>query len=157
MDFTTNFRCVESGKCLNTRSILAGYRVIDSTSNVYYLDCGNGNWLTGGNSWCDPYKTWQMIYKHDPVTGMGFGLGICRPSLLRSSGNDAWLLHFTGVDPTIQNLIVGGETASWTEIIDKYNLETKIWPRSASAAERYVFFVKINEMVNLDEYRCFLR
>ena len=51
---------------------LKGYRVIDSASSYLYLDCGLGNFVTGGNSWCDPYKTWFKIYVHDPILGKPF-------------------------------------------------------------------------------------
>lgn len=31
------------------------------------MDCGYGN-KYGGNSWCDPYKTWWTIYSFEPST-----------------------------------------------------------------------------------------
>ncbi|KAF9241103.1 N-acetylhexosaminidase [Melanogaster broomeanus] len=39
-----------------------GFRVVHAASDYFYLDCGGGGWLGNnplGNSWCDPFKTWQ--------------------------------------------------------------------------------------------------
>ena len=33
-----------------------GHRVIVSSAEAWYLDCGHGSWVDGGRSWCDPYK-----------------------------------------------------------------------------------------------------
>lgn len=45
-----------------------GYRAIDAVYVNSYLDCGTGNWLTGGRSWCDPFKSWNMVYMSEPTT-----------------------------------------------------------------------------------------
>ena len=41
-----------------------GYRVIHAESDYFYLDCGQGEWITQSLdvSWCDPFKTWQKAY-----------------------------------------------------------------------------------------------
>ncbi|KAF8194331.1 N-acetylhexosaminidase [Mycena galopus ATCC 62051] len=39
-----------------------GFRIVHAASNYFYLDCGHGGWVgdfPAGNSWCDPFKTWQ--------------------------------------------------------------------------------------------------
>lgn len=41
-----------------------GYKLVHAASDFFYLDCGGGGWLgefTDGNSWCDPFKTWQKV------------------------------------------------------------------------------------------------
>lgn len=43
------------------RNVLAaGYRMLLSPYTSWYLDCGGGNWITGGTSWCAPFKSWQV-------------------------------------------------------------------------------------------------
>jgi hexosaminidase len=49
-----------------------GLRFIHAASDYFYLDCGGGGWLgnnINGNSWCDPFKTWQKAYSFDPTNG----------------------------------------------------------------------------------------
>mmetsp|Transcript_29940 Transcript_29940/g.26469 ORF Transcript_29940/g.26469 Transcript_29940/m.26469 type:complete len:598 (+) Transcript_29940:76-1869(+) len=87
-----------------------GFKVIDSTYTSYYLDCGFGNWLTGGNSWCDPYKSWMMIYNHSLTDG---------------------------IPQQYFKDIIGGEVCLWGESVDDYNLQPRLWPRASAAAERW--------------------
>jgi len=86
-----------------------GYKVVASPYQAWYLDCGTGSWITGGKSWCDPYKTWTDVYSYDPTAGL---------SAAQAS------------------LVIGGEVALWSETIDRSNVDTKAWPRTAAAAER---------------------
>jgi hexosaminidase len=42
----------------------AGFRLVHAPSDYFYLDCGAGGWVgnnPNGNSWCDPFKTWQQV------------------------------------------------------------------------------------------------
>ncbi|KAF2641459.1 putative beta-N-acetylhexosaminidase naga [Massarina eburnea CBS 473.64] len=120
----------------NINSITAkGFRVIVSSSDFMYLDCGYGgwvgndarynvmvnpvanetnenitdfNWGAGGGSWCSPYKTWQRIYDYD----------------------------FTqGLNETQKKLVVGSIAPLWSEQVDDVVLSGKIWPRAAALAE----------------------
>jgi len=90
--------------------ITAGYRAILSNYQAWYLDCGFGDWLTGGDrSWCDPQKGWKTMYENEPIPdGEGF-------------------------DP---NLVLGGESCIWGESNDDISIDFKVWPRTAAVGER---------------------
>lgn len=60
----------------------------------------------GGKDWCDPYKTWVRIYTFEPSTYL----------------NDSRVL--------------GGEVCAWGEMFNNENLESRIWPRAASLADK---------------------
>lgn len=110
-----------------------GYRVIVSSSDFMYLDCGYGgwvgndprynvmvnpnandtsifnfNWGGGGGSWCAPYKTWQRIYDYDFTFNM----------------TDAQ-----------KALIQGAIAPLWSEQVDDAVVSQKMWPRAAALAE----------------------
>ncbi|KAI9442927.1 N-acetylhexosaminidase [Lactarius indigo] len=88
-----------------------GFRFIHAASNSFYLDCGAGEWLgndPGGNSWCEPFKTWQNAYTFDP------------------------LANLTAAQAP---LVLGGEQLLWTEQSGPQNLDTIVWPRAAASAE----------------------
>ncbi|KAF2849366.1 glycoside hydrolase family 20 protein [Plenodomus tracheiphilus IPT5] len=109
-----------------------GYRVIVSSSDFIYLDCGYGGWVGndprynvqinpnatdgspnfnwGGNggSWCAPYKTWQRIYDYD----------------------------FTfNLTDSQKSLIQGAIAPLWSEQVDSLVVSQKTWPRAAALAE----------------------
>lgn len=110
----------------------AGYDVIVSSSDWFYLDCGYGGWVTndprydvmvnpdavdglanfnfGGNggSWCAPYKTWQRIYDYDFTTNL--------------TSTEA--AHVIGVTAPL-----------WSEQVDDTVISGKMWPRAAALAE----------------------
>lgn len=48
------------------RVLQKGHKIVHASGDFLYLDCGQGGWLAapggGGNSWCDPYKTWMKIH-----------------------------------------------------------------------------------------------
>ncbi|KAH8108516.1 N-acetylhexosaminidase [Phellopilus nigrolimitatus] len=88
-----------------------GFRLVHAASDYFYLDCGAGEWIgadVDGNSWCDPFKSWQKSYSFDP---------------------------FANVTADSQALILGGEHALWTEQSGPQNLDPIVWPRAASGAE----------------------
>ncbi|KAJ3098024.1 hypothetical protein HDU97_004357 [Phlyctochytrium planicorne] len=91
-----------------------GYRIVKSDSSAYYLDCGAGDWLeAGGTSWCDPYKSWQKVYKYDILKG---------------------------VPEDLKKNVLGGEVALWAEQTEAHNMDMKLWPRAAAAAESWWSF-----------------
>ena len=43
-----------------------GFKVVHAANEYFYLDCGGGGWVgqnVNGNSWCDPFKTWQKVIR----------------------------------------------------------------------------------------------
>ncbi|ORY00077.1 hypothetical protein K493DRAFT_406015 [Basidiobolus meristosporus CBS 931.73] len=88
----------------------AGNRVISTSYERWYLDCGRGAWISDsqGNSWCDPYKGWQVVYNYDLTANM---------------------------TKEQSKLVLGGEVGLWAEAIDGINLDRVLWPRGAAAAE----------------------
>ncbi|KAJ7258751.1 N-acetylhexosaminidase [Mycena haematopus] len=90
-----------------------GFRVVHAASNYFYLDCGHGGWVgnfPSGNSWCDPFKTWQYAYTFDPVANL------------------------TAAESA---LVLGGQSLLWTEQSSAENLDSTTWPRAASTAELF--------------------
>ncbi|KDR82556.1 hypothetical protein GALMADRAFT_206396 [Galerina marginata CBS 339.88] len=88
-----------------------GFKVIHASNDYFYLDCGGGGWVGQnvlGNSWCDPFKTWQKAYSFDPLAGL-----------------TAAQAH----------LVLGGQHLLWTEQTSPSNLDSIAWPRAASSAE----------------------
>ncbi|KAJ7196116.1 N-acetylhexosaminidase, partial [Mycena pura] len=88
-----------------------GFRIVHSPSDYFYLDCGAGEWIAKdptGNSWCDPFKTWQHSYTFNP------------------------LANLTAAQ---KPLVLGGQQLLWTEQSDANNLDPIVWPRAATSAE----------------------
>lgn len=88
-----------------------GHRIVHAASDYFYLDCGHGGWLGNnilGNSWCDPFKTWQKAYSFNPTEGM------------------------TSEE---SKLVLGGQQLLWAEQAGPSNLDTIVWPRAAASAE----------------------
>jgi len=111
--------------------VTAGYRAILSNYQAWYLDCGFGNWMTGGDhSWCEPYKGWKTMYDNEPMP----------------EGDD--------FDPA---LVLGGEACMWGESTDDYNVDSKVWPRAAAVGERLWSARDVNDseeaFPRLDEHR----
>jgi len=79
------------------------------------------------------YQEWYKFYKVDPLS------------------------NFTGT-PDQAKLIIGGETALWSEYVDGNNLESRLWPRASAIAERLWSDASVNDpeeaKFRLDEQRC---
>ncbi|THH02692.1 hypothetical protein EW026_g229 [Hermanssonia centrifuga] len=87
------------------------FRIVHGPSDYFYLDCGGGEWLGSdpeGNSWCDPFKTWQRSYTFDPLAN---------------------------ITESQQHLVLGGQQLLWTEQSSPENMDSIMWPRAASSAE----------------------
>ena len=110
-----------------------GFKVVFGDSEHWYLDCGFGQFLdpypsgrspngvpfnTSGGvpsgldapylDYCQPYHNWRSVYTFDPLDGVSEHL-------------------HPGVE--------GGEVLMWTEQTDGIDLDFKLWPRTAAAAE----------------------
>lgn len=85
-----------------------GYRIIISNHDALYLDCGYGSWASDDPIWCSPYHEWQKIYQID----------------LRQMGGSR------------MDQIYGAEATIWSESIDEFNLDSRLWPRASALAER---------------------
>ena len=110
-----------------------GYRALFGDYNHWYLDCGHGGFInpypsgfsppgipfntSGGVAtqihdpfvdYCSPLKNWRHVYVYDPLAN---------------------------ITESLQYLIEGGEVHMWTEQTDAVNLDGRVWPRAASAAE----------------------
>ncbi|KAI8969460.1 N-acetylhexosaminidase [Trametes punicea] len=88
-----------------------GLRLIHQPSDYFYLDCGGGAWLGDdifGNSWCDPFKTWQRAYSFDPYANLSIAQ---------------------------RSLVLGGQMPLWSEQSSPENLDPIVWPRLAAGAE----------------------
>ncbi|KAH6912581.1 beta-hexosaminidase [Coprinopsis sp. MPI-PUGE-AT-0042] len=89
----------------------SGHRLIHAASDYFYLDCGGGGWVGNhptGNSWCDPFKTWQKAYSFNPTANL--------------TTEEA-------------KLVLGGQQLLWTEQSGPTNLDPVLWPRAAASAE----------------------
>ncbi|KAJ6455070.1 beta-hexosaminidase [Mycena vitilis] len=97
---------------MNAAAVAAkGFRLVHSPSDYFYLDCGAGEWISKdpeGNSWCDPFKTWQKSYTFNPLAN---------------------------ISTSQAHLVLGGQQLLWTEQSDAQNLDSIVWPRAATSAE----------------------
>ena len=110
-----------------------GYRALFGDYHNWYLDCGHGGFInpypsgvsppnvpynTSGGvptiiqdpflDYCTPMKNWRHIYVYDPLAN---------------------------ITTDVQHLIEGGEVHMWSEQTDPVNLDSRVWPRAAAAAE----------------------
>jgi len=88
-----------------------GLKVVHSSYQYFYLDCGGGAWLGNdidGLSWCDPFKSWQLAYSFDP---------------------------YANITKANQKNIFGGQALLWSEQADPSNLDPITWPRAAAIGE----------------------
>lgn len=127
---TTILQTWNNGPSNTKRVVQAGYRVIVSSSDFYYLDCGHGEFLGNdsrydrqmsddpgqpfnyaggeGGSWCGPFKTWQRVYDYDITYGLSDGEA---------------------------GLVLGGEVALWSEQAGPAVVDGRLWPRTSAMAE----------------------
>lgn len=78
----------------NYQLLDAGYNLIISHVDAWYLDCGFGNWRATGEAACSPYRTWQTIYKHQPWHSMKLSKQQMKQVSDESSFIVMMLMHF---------------------------------------------------------------
>mmetsp|Transcript_29899 Transcript_29899/g.27367 ORF Transcript_29899/g.27367 Transcript_29899/m.27367 type:complete len:140 (-) Transcript_29899:61-480(-) len=83
-------------------------KVILSTYDTLYLDCGFGNYF-GNDAWCNPMHTWRQIYYWEPTS-------------------------FLNPDDVAR--VQGAEACQWSELNSDVSVMDRIFPRAASLAER---------------------
>ena len=66
------------------------------------------------------------------LVSKGFYLDVFMPAYIHYNNADIRKLAGDGSGTSL----LGGEAAQWTEMADKNNIETRIWPRAAAVAER---------------------
>ena len=82
--------------------------MIVSNYDALYLDCGFGAWVTDGNNWCSPYIGWQKVYDN----------------------------RMENIAGDYVNQVYGAAAALWSEQVDEWALDAKLWPRASALAER---------------------
>ncbi|XP_058837708.1 probable beta-hexosaminidase fdl isoform X2 [Topomyia yanbarensis] len=95
----------------NYQLINAGFNVVMSHVDAWYLDCGFGSWRSTAEGACSPYRNWQTVYKHRPWDE----------------------LKLTSLQ---MRQVLGGEACLWTEQVDESTLDSRLWPRASALAER---------------------
>ncbi|XP_055533117.1 probable beta-hexosaminidase fdl isoform X1 [Wyeomyia smithii] len=95
----------------NYQLINAGFQLVISHVDAWYLDCGFGSWRSTADGACSPYRNWQTVYKHRPWDEM----------------------KLTSLQ---MRQILGGEACLWTEQVDESTLDARLWPRASALAER---------------------
>ncbi|CAG8973094.1 hypothetical protein HYALB_00007571 [Hymenoscyphus albidus] len=96
-----------------------GHKVLAGNYNLWYLDCGKGQWLNFNEGasfaqyypfpdYCSPTKNWRLVYSYDPLAG---------------------------VPANQTHLVLGGEVHIWAEQTDPVNLDDMVWPRASAAGE----------------------
>ncbi|MCJ1483070.1 N-acetyl-glucosamine-6-phosphate deacetylase [Schaereria dolodes] len=102
------------------RVVAQGHKALFGDHQHWYLDCGYGGWLDPLPhdkstkivppyvDYCGPLKNWRQIYAYDPLAG---------------------------IPKDQRHLVLGGEVHLWAETTDGVNLDSKLWPRAAAAAE----------------------
>ena len=100
--------------------IASGHKALFGDYNHWYLDCGYGQWIDPNTTntqtpitppyadYCSPMKNWREVYSYDPTAS------------------------YTAEQ---KEYIVGGEVHLFGELTDPTNLDGKLWPRAAAAAE----------------------
>ncbi|OZJ06510.1 hypothetical protein BZG36_00526 [Bifiguratus adelaidae] len=127
-------------------AINAGYQVIASNYNFWYLDCGHGGWNGNDTTYDEQVPPpippeIQAVFNKYPNDAANWA-----PSNWGGGGGD-WCSPFKSwqrvysydltynLTKAQSKQVLGGEVCLWSEQSDTTTLDTKLWPRSAASAE----------------------
>ncbi|KAL0090287.1 glycoside hydrolase family 20 protein [Phycomyces blakesleeanus] len=127
------------------KAVKAGYKVIASSSNFWYLDCGHGQWSgndTAVNEQSPPVikkplqkalEKYEGSDNYNPSNWGGSGGDWCSPF---KSWQRMYIYDITyGLSKEETKYVLGGECALWSEQSDETTLDARLWPRAAATAE----------------------
>ncbi|KAF9193654.1 hypothetical protein BGZ51_002602 [Haplosporangium sp. Z 767] len=122
-----------------------GYDVIVSSADFFYLDCGNGGWVTNDirynvNEPPELPAAIKKAFDENPssyytasLNHLGDGASWCAPY---KTWQRIYAYDFTkGLTEEEAKHVVGAEVAIWSEQADATVIENKVWPRAAAFAE----------------------
>ncbi|KAI7870723.1 glycoside hydrolase superfamily [Spinellus fusiger] len=126
-------------------AVRAGHKVVASSANFWYLDCGRGQW--SGNDTSieeqveppipkqveDVMAKYSVSDNYNPSNWGGSGGDWCSPfkSWQRMYSYD--ITYGLGKNETKN--VLGGEAVLWSEQSDETTVDARLWPRSAATAE----------------------
>ncbi|OAG43629.1 hypothetical protein AYO21_02215 [Fonsecaea monophora] len=110
-----------------------GHRAIFGDYHYWYLDCGFGVFL-------DPYPSGKSPPGVPYNTSGGYPSRLKKPYLDYCNPYHNWRQMYTynplgNISTHLQEGIEGGEVLMWSEQTDSSDLDSKLWPRVAAAAE----------------------
>jgi hexosaminidase len=136
---------MEKQKIANTTALQAYF-----VSRCYAIVKKYGKTMVGWEELNSPELAKDVVVQKWLADG-GFMKGHGTPAEIAAKGNKVLVsttfyldhfmpayIHYTNPNlPSDANPnYLGGEAAIWTEVVDRYNAETRIWPRAAAIAER---------------------
>ncbi|KAG0021014.1 hypothetical protein BGZ80_003219, partial [Entomortierella chlamydospora] len=124
-----------------------GYDVVVSSADFFYLDCGNGGWVTNDPRYNvneppvlpkvikDAFANNPSDYYLASNNYLGSGASWCDPY---KTWQRIYAYDFTeGLTGEEAKKVIGGEAALWSEQADASVVENKVWPRAAALAELF--------------------
>ncbi|KAK3829683.1 MAG: N-acetylglucosaminidase [Linnemannia gamsii] len=122
-----------------------GYDVVVSSADFFYLDCGNGGYVTNDIRYNvnkppvlpeaikEAFEKNPSDYSATSLNYLGMGASWCAPY---KTWQRIYAYDFTaGLTEEEAKHILGGEAALWSEQSDASVVENKIWPRAAALSE----------------------
>lgn len=122
-----------------------GYDIVVSSADFFYLDCGNGGYVTNDPRYNvneppvlpeavkDALEANPSDYSATTLNYLGMGASWCAPY---KTWQRIYSYDFTkGLTAEEAKHVIGGEVALWSEQSDASVVESKVWPRAAALAE----------------------